>query len=92
MSALGITEVLCKAIESRDYHFILCNYANGDMVGHTGVLGAAVTAVETVDTCVERALCSAEKVGGTVLMQLKPITETASRCKTMAPGSTLVKR
>src|SRR3712207_7106082 len=38
MSAPGVTEVLCRAIESRDYDFVLCNYANGDMVGHTGVL------------------------------------------------------
>ncbi len=83
MSAPGITDVLCKAIESRDYHFILCNYANGDMVGHTGVLGAAVSAVETVDTCVERALCSVEKVGGTVL-----ITADHGNCEVMIdPGS-----
>ncbi len=78
MSAPGITDVLCKAIESRDYDFILCNYANGDMVGHTGVLGAAVSAVETVDTCVERALCSVEKVGGTVL-----ITADHGNCEVM---------
>jgi 2,3-bisphosphoglycerate-independent phosphoglycerate mutase len=48
------------------------------MVGHTGVLGAAVSAVETVDTCVERALCSAEKVGGTVL-----ITADHGNCEVM---------
>ena len=78
MSAPGVTDVLCKAIESRDYDFVLCNYANGDMVGHTGVLGAAVSAVETVDTCVERALCSTEKVGGTVL-----ITADHGNCELM---------
>ena len=78
MSAPGITDVLCKAIESRHYDFVLCNYANGDMVGHTGVLEAAVAAVETVDTCVERALCSAEKVGGTVL-----ITADHGNCEIM---------
>ena len=78
MSAPGITDVLCKAIESRDHDFVLCNYANGDMVGHTGVLSAAVAAVETVDTCVERALASAEKVGGTVL-----ITADHGNCEVM---------
>src|SRR6266540_6714299 len=36
MSAQGVTDVLCKAVEGRDHDFILCNYANGDMVGHTG--------------------------------------------------------
>src|SRR5258706_14173824 len=50
MSAPGVTDVLCKAIADRPHAFLLCNYANGDMVGHSGVLSAAVKAVETVDT------------------------------------------
>src|SRR5207247_2250503 len=45
MSAPGVTDVLCKAIEAGHHDFILCNYANGDMVGHSGVLSAAVQAV-----------------------------------------------
>src|SRR5437588_9940218 len=46
MNAPGVTDVLCNAIEAGQHDFILCNYANGDMVGHSGVLRAAVAAVE----------------------------------------------
>src|SRR5918994_1434481 len=60
MSAPGITDVLCGAIEARTHDFMLCNYANADMVGHTGVLPAVIRAVETVDTCLGRVLASAE--------------------------------
>src|SRR6266566_575619 len=56
MSAPGVTDVLCKAITAKQHDFILCNYANGDMVGHSGVLAAAVKAVETVDDCLARVL------------------------------------
>ena len=49
MSAPGVTDVLCAAIEKREHDFILCNYANGDMVGHTGSIPATIKAVETVD-------------------------------------------
>ncbi|MGH7608074.1 MAG: 2,3-bisphosphoglycerate-independent phosphoglycerate mutase, partial [Gemmatimonadales bacterium] len=48
--------------------FILCNYANGDMVGHSGVLAAAIAAVATVDQCLTRALAAAEAAGATVLV------------------------
>src|SRR5207302_3731813 len=61
MSAPGVTDVLCKSIEDREHDFILCNYANGDMVGHTGSLPATITAVETVDRCLARVIASAEK-------------------------------
>jgi 2,3-bisphosphoglycerate-independent phosphoglycerate mutase len=60
MSAPGVTDVLCKAIEAGNHDFILCNYANGDMVGHSGVLSAAVKAVEAVDRCLTRVVASAE--------------------------------
>src|SRR4029078_336870 len=50
-SAPGVTDVLCDAIERREHEFILCNYANGDMVGHTGSMPATIQAVETVDRC-----------------------------------------
>ncbi|HET9384571.1 MAG TPA: 2,3-bisphosphoglycerate-independent phosphoglycerate mutase, partial [Gemmatimonadales bacterium] len=56
MSAPGVTDVLCKAIEQQQHDFILCNYANGDMVGHSGVLPATIKAVETVDRCLARVL------------------------------------
>ena len=63
MSAAGITDVLCRAIEAKTHDFILCNYANADMVGHTGVLPAVITAVETVDELPRPGAESAEKVG-----------------------------
>jgi 2,3-bisphosphoglycerate-independent phosphoglycerate mutase len=68
MSAAGVTDVLCKALEAGQHDFILCNYANGDMVGHSGVLPAAVKAVETVDRCLERVLRSAERRDATLLV------------------------
>ena len=54
MSAIEVTDKVVEAILSKKYDFIILNYANGDMVGHTGVMEAAVKAVETVDTCVGR--------------------------------------
>ncbi len=60
MSASGITDILCRAIGERRYDFILANYANGDMVGHTGKLAAAVKAVETVDGCLQRVVAAAQ--------------------------------
>jgi len=68
MSAPGVTDVLCRAIVAKQHDFVLCNYANGDMVGHSGVLAAAVKAVETVDTCLAQVLATADKAGATVLV------------------------
>jgi 2,3-bisphosphoglycerate-independent phosphoglycerate mutase len=68
MSAAGVTDILCNAIAAQQHDFILCNYANGDMVGHSGVLPAAVKAVETVDQCLARVLQSAERAGATLLV------------------------
>ena len=68
MSAEEVTDGLCRAIESATYDFILCNYANGDMVGHTGMLDAAIRAVECVDRCLTRVLASAESVGAAVIL------------------------
>jgi len=78
MSAQGVTDVLCAAIEQRRHDFILCNYANGDMVGHSGVLPAAVKAVETVDQCLARVLAGAENAGATLL-----ITADHGNCELM---------
>jgi len=78
MSAGGITDVLCRAIEAKTHDFLLCNYANADMVGHTGVLPAVIRAVETVDQCLGRVLKSAEKVGSSVL-----ITADHGNCEMM---------
>lgn len=65
MSAIEVTDKVVEAILSK-YDFIILNYANGDMVGHTGVMEAAVKAVETVDTCVGRFVDAIKQVGGTV--------------------------
>jgi len=54
MSAIVLTNGLIKAIESKEYDFIVVNYANPDMVGHTGILEATIQALETVDVCVGR--------------------------------------
>jgi 2,3-bisphosphoglycerate-independent phosphoglycerate mutase len=78
MSALGITDVLCRAIEAKSHDFTLCNYANADMVGHTGVLPAVIRAVETVDACLTRVLTSAERAGASVL-----ITADHGNCEMM---------
>ncbi len=54
MSAYELTDKLVEAINSRHFDLIVVNYANGDMVGHTGVLSAAIQAVEAVDSCLDR--------------------------------------
>lgn len=56
MSAVEVTDGLVKALRSKEYDLIIVNYANPDMVGHTGILSAAIKAVETVDTCIGRVL------------------------------------
>jgi 2,3-bisphosphoglycerate-independent phosphoglycerate mutase len=83
MSAPGVTDVLCRAIEAGHHDFILCNYANGDMVGHSGVLPAAVKAVETVDRCLARVLESAERRGATLL-----VTADHGNCELMIDPTT----
>jgi 2,3-bisphosphoglycerate-independent phosphoglycerate mutase len=68
MSAPGITDVLCKALDEKSHDFILCNYANADMVGHSGSLAATIKAVETVDQCLSRVMKSAAASGYRVLI------------------------
>ena len=63
MSAPGIADVLCKSLEARDHDFSLCNFANADMVGHTGSMPATISAIETVDRCLTRIVASAQKGG-----------------------------
>ncbi|MFV0465125.1 MAG: 2,3-bisphosphoglycerate-independent phosphoglycerate mutase [Lachnospiraceae bacterium] len=64
MSAPEVCEKLVNAIESLKYDVIIINFANPDMVGHTGILPAAIKAIETVDTCVGKAVDALIKVGG----------------------------
>ena len=68
MSAPEVTERIVEAIENQRYDVIIVNYANGDMVGHTGVFEAAVKAVETLDSCVGRIVEALDKVGGEALI------------------------
>ncbi|MDT7849861.1 2,3-bisphosphoglycerate-independent phosphoglycerate mutase [Methylophilus sp. VKM B-3414] len=68
MSAPEVTDKLVAAIESQQYQAVICNYANGDMVGHTGNLQAAIKAVETLDTCVGRIVAAAQKTGAEVII------------------------
>ncbi|MFP4007877.1 MAG: 2,3-bisphosphoglycerate-independent phosphoglycerate mutase [Spirulinaceae cyanobacterium] len=68
MSAAKVTDVACSAIAKGMYSFVVINYANPDMVGHTGNLEAAIQAIETVDTCLGRLLESICKMGGTAMI------------------------
>ncbi|MDQ2783378.1 MAG: 2,3-bisphosphoglycerate-independent phosphoglycerate mutase [Chloroflexota bacterium] len=68
MSALAVAEAVVAAILSERYAFVLVNFANADMVGHTGVLPAAVAAVETVDRCVGQILDALERTGGAAIV------------------------
>ncbi len=68
MSAEAVTDVAIAAIEKGMYSLIVINYANPDMVGHTGQMEATVTAIETVDRCLAHLLASISKAGGTVII------------------------
>ena len=68
MSAEAVTDAVCEAVEQRVYSLIVVNYANPDMVGHTGNIEAAIAAIETVDRCLGRLLTTVIKAGGTTLI------------------------
>ncbi|MCU7238572.1 2,3-bisphosphoglycerate-independent phosphoglycerate mutase [Pseudomonas peradeniyensis] len=68
MNAPEVTDRIVEAIEQQRYDVIVVNYANGDMVGHTGVFEAAVKAVEALDVCVGRIVEALDKVGGEALI------------------------
>ena len=68
MSAYEVTDALLEALEKKDYGMIVLNYANCDMVGHTGVFEAAVRAVEAVDECLGRVVGRVLALGGVVLL------------------------
>ena len=83
MSAPEVTDRLVDAITGGKYDVIICNYANGDMVGHTGVFPAAVKAVETLDECLGRVVSAINEAGGELL-----ITADHGNCEQMADHST----
>ena len=68
MSAVAVCDKCVEAIKSDEYALIVCNFANCDMVGHTGVMDAAVKAVETVDTCMGRIYDAVKSMPDTVLL------------------------
>ena len=92
MSAYEVTEKLVEAIKSRRYDAIICNFANGDMVGHTGNLAAATRAVEVLDECIGRVVAAMQEIGGEVLItadhgnaetMLDPATKQAHTAHTL---------
>jgi 2,3-bisphosphoglycerate-independent phosphoglycerate mutase len=68
MSAPGIAEALVSDIHSNAHDVVICNFANADMVGHTGNIPATVTAVETLDRCLGQILVALRKTGGTAIV------------------------
>jgi 2,3-bisphosphoglycerate-independent phosphoglycerate mutase len=68
MSAREVTDKLVEAIGARKYDAIICNYANPDMVGHTGNLAAAIKAIETIDECLARVVPAMQAIGGETLI------------------------
>jgi len=68
MSAYEVTDKLCKAIRSQKYDVIICNYANGDMVGHTGNINAAIKAVESLDNCIGKVSDAIKEIAGHMLI------------------------
>ncbi|KTF12375.1 2,3-bisphosphoglycerate-independent phosphoglycerate mutase [Pseudoalteromonas sp. H105] len=68
MNSEMLTDKLVNAIKSGQYDAIICNYPNGDMVGHSGVFEAAVKACEAVDTCIGRVIAALDEFGGEALI------------------------
>ena len=94
MSAFEVTDKLEAAILSRQYHAIICNYANGDMVGHSGNMEAATRAIETLDICIGRAVKAMQAIGGEVIItadhgnaeqMLDRVTQQAHTAHTLNP-------
>jgi 2,3-bisphosphoglycerate-independent phosphoglycerate mutase len=68
MSALEVTDEAVRRLSTPEYGFFVLNYANADMVGHTGIIPAAVRAVETVDTCLGRIVAAVASRGGLAIV------------------------
>jgi 2,3-bisphosphoglycerate-independent phosphoglycerate mutase len=83
MSAVGVTDGLCRALEAAEHDFLLCNFANADMVGHTGVVPAIIRAVETIDACLARVVTSAARSGTRLL-----VTADHGNCEVMIDPAT----
>lgn len=83
MAAVQVTDKVVAAIDSGAFDFIVLNFANPDMVGHTGFLDAAIKAVETIDGCLGRLFAAVKKQGGIVL-----VTADHGNCETMHDAAT----
>lgn len=83
MNAELVTDHLVKVIEDQSYDAIICNFANPDMVGHTGNFDATVKAIEALDACIGRIVTALEKVGGEALF-----TADHGNAEKMADAST----
>ena len=84
MSAVQVTDEAVKKIESGEFAMVVLNFANPDMVGHTGILTAGIAAMETIDGCVARIVDATKKIGGVTL-----VTADHGNCEEMenADGS-----
>ena len=94
MSAPEVCDKLCGAIRSGKYDVVICNFANPDMVGHTGVLSAAIKAVETVDGCIGRVCQAVKEMDGVLFicadhgncdMEIDPKTKEPFTAHTTSP-------
>jgi 2,3-bisphosphoglycerate-independent phosphoglycerate mutase len=83
MSAPEVTEEMLRRIASDKYDLLILNYANGDMVGHTGSLPAAIKAVETVDACVGKVVNAVMARGGALI-----VTADHGNCEQMIDPET----
>lgn len=68
MSAAEVTARLLEVLRAKTYDFIICNFANPDMVGHTGIFDAAIKAIETVDSCLGQVVDELSKIGGEMVV------------------------
>lgn len=85
MSAFEVTEVVLERLASQKYDVMVVNYANPDMVGHTGVMEAAIVAAQTVDACVGRLVEKIEQAGGSAMItadhgNLELMYDLANQC------------
>src|SRR5262249_30154235 len=78
MSAFKMTDRICRALDDGETDVYIINFANGDMVGHTGNLKAAIEAIESVDTCLGWVIGTIERIGGTAI-----ITADHGNCELM---------
>ncbi|MBX6322089.1 MAG: 2,3-bisphosphoglycerate-independent phosphoglycerate mutase [Rhodospirillaceae bacterium] len=99
MSAFEVTDRLVEAIDSGRFDLVVVNYANGDMVGHSGVLEAAIRAVEAVDACLGRLEEAVRRAGGALIitadhgnaeMMVDPVTGAPHTAHTLNPVPVLV--